>query len=207
MPETINDSLGPIVASDPFSPQNMPVREPAKELDDLVKGAAEPVRNPDGTPLTAEQQGAAPPGRWELNVMRPRHREILRRVLEGATYVEIADQMGIHKQTVMLIATSPMFREELAKLESQLDYNIVQRADGLANEALDVIKTAMRSSRSEFLRVKSAREILDTAGYSKIDRKIVGIVTGEDVIRELNKKRREAFQAQMTDAGESGPED
>jgi hypothetical protein len=35
--------------------------------------------------------------------------------------------------------------------------------------------------------------MLDIAGYSKIERKIVGIVTGEDVIRELNKKRREAI--------------
>lgn len=202
MPENLNN-----FPLDAFSPQNMPLREPAKELDEVITGVADPVRNPDGTALTAEQQNNPPAPKWELTIMKPRHREILRRVLEGATYIEIADQMGIHKQTVMLIATSPLFREELAKLEAQLDYNIVQRADGLANEALDVIKTAMRSSRSEFLRVKSAREILDTAGYSKIDRKIVGIVTGEDVIRELNKKRREAYQqAQVVDDGESTPD-
>ena len=63
----------------------------------------------------------------------------------------------------------------------------------MAHEALDTIKVAMRSARSEFLRVKSAKDMLDIAGYSKIERKIVGIVTGEDVIRELNKKRREAI--------------
>jgi hypothetical protein len=191
MPETLNDiadSLGKI--ADPFAPQNMPVRNPDEALLEEAMGIPAPP-----TGMTAEQENNPPAPKWVLSVMRPRHREILRRILEGATYIDIANAMGIHKQTVMLIATSPMFREELAKLESQLDYNIVQRADGLANEALDTIKTAMRTSRSEFLKVKAAREILDTAGYSKIDRKIVGIVTGEDVIRELNKKRRAEFEA------------
>jgi hypothetical protein len=40
-----------------------------------------------------------------------------------------------------------------------------------------------------------AERILDTAGYSKVERRIVGIVTGEDVIRELNKRKRQAATA------------
>lgn len=177
---------------DPFHPNNLPVRE-EYNLDQAILSAPQPARNPGGSPLTAEEQKNPPPQKWEVDVMRPRHREILRRVLEGATYVEIADQMGIHRQTVMLIATSPMFQSELAKLEQERDYAVIQRADSMAHEALDTIKVAMRTARSEFLRVKSAKDMLDIAGYSKIERKIVGIVTGEDVIRELNKKRREAF--------------
>lgn len=162
------------------------------------------VRNPDEfhlddyqlppQGLSAEEEKAARnAGRWELSELKPRHREILRRVLEGGTYVEIADAMGLHKQTVMLVATSPLFRAELKKMEDQLDFNIVQRADGMANEALDTIKTLMRSGRSEFIRKQCAERILDTAGYSKVERKIVGIVSGEDVIRELNKRRRESI--------------
>src|SRR5690349_21259356 len=102
--------------------------------------------------------------------------------------------MGIHKQTVMLVATSPLFRAELAKLESEADFNIVQRAESMSNEALDKLKTLMRSARSEFLQKAAAERILDTAGYSKIERRIVGVVSGEDVIRELNKRRREAAE-------------
>lgn len=168
-----------------------------------VNSQGKAVRNPDeyhlddyqlpSQGMTAEEEKAArAEGRWELSELKPRHREILRRVLEGGSYVEIAEAMGLHKQTVMLVATSPLFRAELKKLENQLDFNIVQRADGMANEALDTIKTLMRSGRSEFIRKQCAERILDTAGYSKVERKIVGIVSGEDVIRELNKRRRES---------------
>jgi hypothetical protein len=33
-------------------------------------------------------------------------------------------------------------------------------------------------------------DILGIAGYSKIEKRIVGIVSAEDVIKELNKRRR-----------------
>jgi len=103
--------------------------------------------------------------------------------------------MGIHKQTVMLVCTSPMFREELGKLESQLDVSVIKRADDLSNEALDTLKMMMRKGKSEALKVRAAREILDTAGYSKVEKKLIGVVRGEDVIRELNKRRVAAIEA------------
>lgn len=184
---------------DPFHPKNAPVREPDNHnLDNLIISQPPSNHTQDIPPplKSAEQENVEkyqpPEGRWEPDVLRPRHREILRRVLEGSTYQDIADAMGIHKQTVMLVATSKLFRSELAKLEERLDFNIVQRADSMANEALDKIKTLMRSARSEFLQKACAERILDTAGYSKVERKIVGIVTGEDVIRELNKRKRES---------------
>lgn len=178
------------------------VREP--DNDDLDRIVREELLQAQSTyehkeipgPLSAEEQKAIEKeGKWEPSVLRPRHREILRRILEGANYVEIAEAMGIHKQTVMLVATSPLFRAELAKLEAEADFNIVQRAESMSNEALDKLKTLMRSARSEFLQKSAAERILDTAGYSKIERRIVGVVSGEDVIRELNKRRREAAGA------------
>ena len=183
---------------DPLDPRNLPMAGAPRQLVEA------PVRNPDEyhldelvgpPPQSAESQKNPPPVKWEPDVLNPRHREILRRIIEGATYVQIAEAMGIHKQTVMLVATSPLFRAELAKLEKQLDYNIVQRADSMANEALDKIKTLMRTGRSEFIQARMAERILDTAGYSKVERRIVGIVTGEDVIRELNKRKRQAATA------------
>lgn len=178
-------------ALDPFHPDNMPVREPDNHhLDQIITDNNAPA--PQSAELENAQKYAQPEGRWEPDVLKPRHREILRRVFEGANYQEIADAMGIHKQTVMLVATSKLFQAELHKLESRADYVIVSRADSMANEALDKIKTLMRSARSEFLQKQCAERILDTAGYSKVERKILGIVTGEDVIRELNKRKREA---------------
>jgi hypothetical protein len=138
---------------------------------------------------TAEQERK--PTKWEPQKLNPRHREIMRRILEGASYTDIAASMGIHKQTVMLVVTSPMFQGELEKLEKDLDYNVIQRAEDLSNEALDKIKELMRNARTQQLQFNAACRMLDTGGYSKIEKKIVGIVSGEDVIRELNKRRRE----------------
>jgi len=146
--------------------------------------------------LTAEDEhDANTPARWEVSALNARHREIMRRIIEGATYVEIAEAMGIHKQTVMLVCTSPMFREELQKMEAALDISVIKRADDLSNEALDTLKMMMRRGKSEALKVRAAREILDTAGYSKVEKKLIGIVRGEDVIRELNKRRIAATEA------------
>ena len=154
-----------------------------------------------GCPVMGALEGLLPPlppdeicpgtGRWEPQTLRPRHREIMRRILEGATYAMISEGMGLSYQAVMLICTSKLFREELAKLEATLDTSIIKRADELSGEALDVIKIHMRWAKSEALKVRAAERILDTAGYSKVEKKIVGIVNGEDVIRELNKIRRE----------------
>lgn len=144
----------------------------------------------DAPPPAAEEE-TKPSGRWEPQALRPRHREIMRRLLEGSSYVEIAEAMGITPQGIMLVASSRLFREELAKLEEELDYKVLQRAEDLSNEALDKLKVLMRSARSQAVQASCAEKILGIAGYSKVEKKIVGLVSGEDVIRELNKRRRE----------------
>jgi len=211
------EKLGPIVVDgrNGNGASGPSVREPDEyHLDQLVADSLTSNKELPG-PLSAEDQKQLESNqKWEPSVLRPRHREILRRILEGATYVEIAEAMGIHKQTVMLVATSPLFRAELAKLESEADFNIVQRAESMSNEALDKLKTLMRSARSEFLQKAAAERILDTAGYSKIERRIVGVVSGEDVIRELNKRHREAAtkppspptEADVTNSNNPAPE-
>ena len=134
-------------------------------------------------------------GRWEVSQLTPRHREIMRRIFEGATYSQIAESMGLHTQTIMLVATSPLFRAALAEMESNADFSVIKRAESMANEALDVLKVLMRNARSESIRKVSADSILDRAGYAKVEKKLIGIVSGEDVIKELNRRRRESMEA------------
>jgi hypothetical protein len=130
-------------------------------------------------------------GKFTPSTLTPRHREIMRRVLEGATYVEIAESMGLSTQAVSLIASSSMFKEELAKLEAARDLGVIQRAEELSHEALDKLKFLMRRARSEMLQASCAEKVLGIAGYSKIEKKQLQVVSGEDVIRELNRQRRE----------------
>ena len=138
---------------------------------------------------TAEQQIAKEKAH-EIKSLSSRHREIMRRVLEGANYFTIAEEMNLSHTTISIVANSRLFKEELLKMEAARDDRIIQRADVLAGEALDTLKNQMRAARSESIRNRAANDILDRAGYSKIEKKLVGIVNAEDVIKELNKERR-----------------
>lgn len=152
--------------------------------------------------LTAEQERSqAERSRWEPKRLNSRHREIMRRILEGANEVTIAEEMGMSRVAVSLVITSQLFREELLKLEAKRDDGVIQRAETLSGEALDVLKTQMRSARSESVRNRAANDILDRAGYSKIEKKLVGVVNAEEVIRELNRQRRENFNAKLAGEG------
>ena len=152
--------------------------------------------------LTAKPQCAeaelanTAPVKWEPKQLNARHREIMRRLLEGANYVTIAEEMGIHVQTVMLVSTSKMFVGELAKMEAEADFTVIKRAENLSHEALDTLKNIMRFGKSDLARKASADSILDRAGYSKVEKKLIGIVNGEDVIMELNRQRRESILGQ-----------
>jgi hypothetical protein len=164
-------------------------------------------------PLLKAEDETKPDGKWEPKELRPRHREMMRRILEGATYVEIAEEMGISTQSVMLVCSSAMFKEELKGLEEALNLNVIRRAEELSNEALDRLKMLMRRAKSEALQASCAERVLGIAGYSKIEKKQVQVISGEDVIRELNRRRRErsnsdAIYAQ-SNAGQAiaGPED
>ena len=144
-------------------------------------------------PMLKAEVETKPDSKWEPKELKPRHREMMRRILEGATYVEIAEAMGISTQAVMLVCNSVIFKEELCKLDADLNLNVIRRAEELSNEALDKLKNLMRKARSEALQATCAERVLGIAGYSKIEKKQVAIVSGEDVIRELNRRRRESI--------------
>lgn len=145
--------------------------------------------------LPAEVETRAPNGKWEPKKLTPRHREIMRRLLEGAPRSVIAEEMGLTPQAITIISTSQLFQAELCKMETDADFQVIRRAEDLSNEALDTLKNLMRFARSEAMKQRAADSILDRAGYSKVEKKMIGIVSGEDVIKELNRRRREASEA------------
>ena len=126
-------------------------------------------------PAESELANTAPV-KWEPKHLNPRHREIMRRLLQGASYRIIAEEMGIHVQTVMLVATSKLFTSELAKMEAEADFSVIKTAEALSLEALDTLKNIMRFGKSELARKSSADSILDRAGYSKVEKKLIGLL-------------------------------
>jgi len=161
-------------------------------LDELFLGIRTEELPPAGQ--TAEQQAGAKSNweRWQPKQLNSRHREIMRRILEGCNLGEIAAAVGISGVAMSLIVTSKLFREELAKLEAKRDDSVLARAESLSNEALDVLKLQMRMARSESIRNRAANDILGIGGYSKIEKKLIGVVNAEEVIKELNRQRRDS---------------
>lgn len=187
-----NGALPPSISSPKPSGMNFGVEpigpltsqhKPQEEFNSLLNEITLPA-------LSAEDENK-PAGQWAPKELRPRHREMMRRILEGATYVEIAEEMGLSTQSVMLVCSSAIFKEELRILDSELNLNVIRRAEELSNEALDKLKVLMRKAKSESLQASCAERVLGIAGYSKIEKKQVQVISGEDVIRELNRRRRE----------------
>ena len=156
--------------------------------------------------LTAEGSFELPQPKhlqWEPKSLNPRHREIMRRLLEGASNLEIAQEMSISSQVIVLLRASKLFQGELEKMESAADFNVIKRAETLSNEALDVLKVTMRQGKTEALKLRAADSILDRAGYGKIEKRVVGIVDGEAVIKEINRLRRERILGDSIDDSKS----
>jgi inhibitor of KinA sporulation pathway (predicted exonuclease) len=112
----------------------------------------------------------------------------------------------MHPVSIGLIARTAIFKSEMARLESEADFQVIKRAEALSNEAIDTLKVLMRKAKAESLRKSCADSILDRAGYGKVEKKAIVSVSGEDVIRELNRRRRELAGASNTqpDLGSAG---
>jgi septum formation topological specificity factor MinE len=75
--------------------------------------------------------------------------------------------------------------------------SVNERLQNLAPDALDELEQEMRHSVSEPIRQRAALEILDRAGYVKVEKKIQLQLSAEEVIKELN---RNAAKEDFTEA-------
>ena len=117
-----------------------------------------------------------------------RHRAMMRYLIAGKTPGEIADIFELTNARVSVIINSPLFKEEMRKMEGEVRDEFVQNEGGkvhtdsvrgrLAEEALRALDTIVGfrdNATSERVRQLSALEILDRAGY-KASEKIEGTV-------------------------------
>jgi hypothetical protein len=60
-----------------------------------------------------------------LQTVRPRHREIMRRLICGETQREIAKALGLNEPRLSIICNSPLFKIELSKLERKVQARVI----------------------------------------------------------------------------------
>lgn len=83
---------------------------------------------------------------------------------------------------------------------------INERLQNLAPDALATLENQMRTSPSEAIRQKAALELLDRAGYVKVEKRLTYDASAEEVIKELNRQKENVLEATEVEVREiDGP--
>jgi len=144
----------------------------------------------------------------QLEYIRPRHREIARRLILGQSQVEIARDLGMNQGRLSIIVNSPLFKLELKRLEDARDADAIDVTNSLkelAPAALDTVEKIMYQSKSEQVKLKAAESILDRAGYGiSVKTQVSGSVihayhnyTKEELV-ELVKERYQRMEEEIS---------
>jgi hypothetical protein len=112
-----------------------------------------------------------------LQLIRPRHREIMRRLVCGQTQRDIASELGLTESRLSIIVNSPLFKVELAKMERDVRTKAVEnigdvgaRVAKLQSPAIDVLETIVKEKAGKIpytLKRAAAMDILELAGTKK----------------------------------------
>jgi len=113
-------------------------------------------------------------GPAKLAQVRPWHRAMARMVAAGARPGEIAESFGYSVGQISVISGSPLFRAEVARIESQADAESVsirrdlQIMSARAIEILDeALETPVEGWQDRAKKIDAAFGVLDRAGYGK----------------------------------------
>lgn len=120
--------------------------------------------------------GCVPVGRTKptLREIKPIHSEILRRLALGQKNVEIARDLKIHPQTVCNVKAAPAHQKQLAKLQTDLDANVVcdearKHIKRMTPELVDQLDRLRQADDTPAaLQAKISFDLLKVAGLSPI---------------------------------------
>lgn len=134
-----------------------------------------------------------------LTFLWERHNEIARRLVAGERPKDICQAMTISSSRLSIIMASPAFQERLRQLSVRADdeaADIQGRISKLAIDGMTVLEEAIRGVNgrpvegiSPKVRTDLARDVLDRAGYSAVQKSasVSATLTAEDI--EVMKKR------------------
>jgi transcriptional regulator len=107
----------------------------------------------------------------ELKKLLPRHYKIMELFLDGLSYKEVADTLGMTPQAIQLISKSPLFQNELARRRESHETSLSKTRTEAQSEAQAILnQNARKAAETEAdlldeddpsIRRKSAEAILD----------------------------------------------
>jgi predicted transcriptional regulator len=107
---------------------------------------------------------------YQIEQMWDVHHEIVRLALIGMKHVDIAGHLGVSPVMVSYTLRSPIVKEQLKNMQSARDLDAVdisQEIRALAPAAVKVLEELMESDLPN-IKLKSAQDILDRAGFAPI---------------------------------------
>ena len=138
----------------------------------------------------------------QLQVIRPRHRALMRKLLGGKSTTEAAEELGLCRERAYIIVKSPLFVQEMEKMRADLNKEFIesQAKQELSDptrkelsestlEAAQALKEALASKDVNAV-IRAAANILDRTGYGK-EEKVKTEILVEPSQGLLNALRRE----------------
>ena len=115
------------------------------------------------------------------NKVTPRHRALMRRLVSGMTLSQASEDLGFTVGRASVIVNSPLFQDEMKRMEGELREEFVERE---ADKSADAVRVSLTESaeiaartlkgalddESAAVRVSAAKDILDRTGYAKEDK-------------------------------------
>src|SRR5208337_4226133 len=125
--------------------------------------------------LETTGQMSASQEKMSLGYVRPRHREIARRLVLGHSQARIARELGLNEGRLSIVCNSALFKIEVAKLErerNQSTCDVTRQIKELAPVALEVLERTMYNTKSDKIRMDIAGSLLDRAGHGAVNKSI-----------------------------------
>jgi len=140
-----------------------------------------------------------------LKKLKPRHLDIIRRMLVGQTDQEICLELGVSESRLSVLKSDPTFAARLEMESEKLHQQFLeQRADAMeviedvqaemVNLAIEAAQTGTLKGRqlSTKDQLKSIWDLLDRGGSKKAEKKIVGHVNIADLVVEAYREKHGA---------------
>ncbi len=157
-----------------------------------------------------------------LLLIKSRHREIMRRLIAGETQHQISVDMNITESRLSIICNSPLFKRELANLESEVKSRYINttadvqaRLNLLQPRAVEVLDELLNKKEVDGIRVSlplkkdTALDVLELAGSGKKKNATVADAMS-DVVKiisdgfKLAKELKDEQQRQMQHSNANG---
>jgi len=131
-----------------------------------------------GEASSPEREAPSYMEKLSVKLVRPRHREIMRRICCGQTLREIAEDLNLSESRLYIITHSPLFKIELKKMERDIQAKAIDsigdvsvRIAKLQSPAIDVLEEIVVNPRKKEIPLKlrkdAAMDVLNMAGAKR----------------------------------------